>query len=169
MPHDAAGRNAREEPVLAPILGCECIPIGASRPSGDAVLVMACLTGNVLPVFVVGHRPFDREHAAVVFGDDQIKTLAWRGGGIGHLALTRGSCHKLSMEAEYRIVPCRHKYWIEARARDGSYRRWEVFDSEDEAVQRLRTLRHEAELAQRRATELPPKAVLPAGFFRVRE
>jgi hypothetical protein len=72
-------------------------------------------------------------------------------------------------EAEYRIVPCRHKYWIEARARDGSYRRWEVFDSEDEAVRRLRVLQHEAELAQRRATALPPKVILPAGFFRVRD
>jgi hypothetical protein len=72
------------------------------------------------------------------------------------------------MEAEYRIVPCRHKYWIEARTSDGSYRRWERLDSEDEAVQRLRVLRHQAELAARRATTLPPKVVLPAGFFRVR-
>ena len=73
------------------------------------------------------------------------------------------------MEAEYRIVPCRHKYSIEARASDGSYRRWEVFDSEDEAVQRLHVLRHEAELVQRRETTVPPKVILPAGFFRVRD
>ena len=73
------------------------------------------------------------------------------------------------MEAEYRIVPCRHKYWIEARAPDGSYRRWERFDSEDEAVQRLRVLQHQAELAARRATAVPPKVVLPARFFRVRD
>jgi hypothetical protein len=46
---------------------------------------------------------------------------------------------------------------------------WEVFDSEDEAVRRLRVLQHEAELAQRRATALPPKVILPAGFFRVRD
>ena len=72
------------------------------------------------------------------------------------------------MEAEYRIVPCRHKYWIEARARDGSYRRLERHDSEDEAVQRLRVLQHEAELAARRATTVPPKVVVPASFFRVR-
>jgi hypothetical protein len=72
-------------------------------------------------------------------------------------------------DAEDRIVPCRHKYWIEARARDGSYRRWEVFDSEDEAVQRLRALRGAVELAARRATEPPPKAVLPPGFLRVRD
>jgi hypothetical protein len=30
-------------------------------------------------------------------------------------------------------------------------------------------LQHEAELAQRRATALPPKVILPAGFFRVRD
>jgi hypothetical protein len=53
-------------------------------------------------------------------------------------------CHKPTMEAEYRIVPCWHKYWIEARARDGSYRRWEVLDSEDAAVECLRVLRHQA-------------------------
>ena len=73
------------------------------------------------------------------------------------------------MDAEYRIVPCRHKYWIEVRARDGSYRRGERFDSEDEAVQRLRVLQHQAELAERRATAVPPKVILPAGFFRVRD
>jgi len=72
------------------------------------------------------------------------------------------------MDADYRIVPCRHKYWIEARASDGSYRRTERLDSEDEAVQRLRVLRHEAELAERKAAAVPPKVVLPAGFFRVK-
>jgi hypothetical protein len=72
------------------------------------------------------------------------------------------------MEAEYRIVPCRHKYWIEARAPDGSYQRWERFESEDEAIERLHVLRHQAELAARRAAALPPMVVLPAGFFRVR-
>ena len=73
------------------------------------------------------------------------------------------------MDAEFRIVPCRHKYWIEARARDGSYRRNEQFDSEDEAVQRLRVLQHQAELAERRASAVPPKVILPAGFFGVRD
>jgi hypothetical protein len=79
------------------------------------------------------------------------------------------ACHKPTMEAEYRIVPCRHKYWIEARAPDGSYRRSERFDSEDEAVRRLHVLRHQAELAERRATAVSPKVILPAGFFRVRD
>jgi hypothetical protein len=73
------------------------------------------------------------------------------------------------MEAEYRIVPYRHKYWIEARAPDGAYRRWELYDSEDQAVQRLRVLQHRAELAEREATAVPPKVVLPAGIFRVRD
>jgi hypothetical protein len=72
------------------------------------------------------------------------------------------------MEAEYRIVPCWHKYWIEARARDGSYRRWEVLDSEDAAVECLRVLRHQAELAARRATAAPPMVILPAHFFPLR-
>jgi hypothetical protein len=55
------------------------------------------------------------------------------------------------------------------RARDRSYRRSERFDSEDEAVQRLRVLRHQAEHAEREATAVPPKVILPAGFFRVRD
>ena len=59
--------------------------------------------------------------------------------------------------------------WIEARARDGSSRRNEQFNSEDEAVQRLRVLQHQAELVERRASAVPPKVILPAGFFRVRD
>ena len=78
-------------------------------------------------------------------------------------------CHKPTLQAAYRIAPCRHKYWIEVRARDGSYRRSERFDSEDEALQRLRVLRHQAEHAEREATAVPPKVILPAGFFRVRD
>ena len=73
------------------------------------------------------------------------------------------------MDSEYRIVPSRHKYWIEARAPDGTYRRSERFDSEDEALQRLRVLRHQAEHAEREATAVPPKVILSAGFFRVRD
>jgi hypothetical protein len=78
------------------------------------------------------------------------------------------ACHKPTMDSEYRIVPCRHKYWIEARAPAGSYRRSARFDSEDEAVHRLHVLRHQAELAERRATAVPPKAMLTAGFLRKR-
>jgi hypothetical protein len=101
---------------------------------------------------------------------DPIKSLAWRGEDGAIFSPRRAApCHIPTMGAEYRIVPCRHKYWIEARAPDGSYRRWELYDSEDEAVERLRVLRHQAELAERRATEPPPKVVLPASFFRVRD
>ena len=46
---------------------------------------------------------------------------------------------------------------------EGLARRGERSDSEDDAVQRLRALRHEAELAERRATAVPPKVSLPAG------
>ena len=95
--------------------------------------------------------------------DDQIKSLAWRTDGCVAISPRHAvPCHKPTMEAEYRIVPCRHKYWIEARAHDGSYRRRELYNSEDEAIQRLRVLRQEAELAERRATAVPPKVIVPA-------
>jgi hypothetical protein len=55
-------------------------------------MVIASFAGSFLPELVVGHRPFDGEHAAVMVGDDQIKGLVRRGGVLRcHLASTRGS------------------------------------------------------------------------------
>ena len=57
---------------------------GASRPAGDAMLVVAGVLGGGLPRAIVSHRAFDGEHAAVVVGDDQvegrgrIRNWAWR-------------------------------------------------------------------------------------------
>lgn len=72
---------------------------------------------------------------------------------VGHLPFDGG--HAVVVIREYRV--------------EGLARRGERSDSEDDAVQRLRALRHEAELAERRATAVPPKVSLPAGFFRVRD
>jgi hypothetical protein len=44
--------------------------------AGDAALMIAGFASGVLPVLVVGHRAFDREHAAVGIGDNQIEGWA---------------------------------------------------------------------------------------------
>jgi hypothetical protein len=49
LSHDAAERSAGEL-VLASIRGRQRVAIGAGRPAGDAVLVIAGLAGSVLPV-----------------------------------------------------------------------------------------------------------------------
>ena len=68
------------------------VAIGAGRAAGDAVLAIAGLAGSILPVLVVGHRPFEGEHAAVVVGDNQINGFVRRGGVLRcHLASARGS------------------------------------------------------------------------------
>jgi hypothetical protein len=72
LPHDAAGRNAGEL-ALAAIRGRQRAAIGSGRAAGDAALMIAGFTSGVLPVPVVGHRAFDREHAAVVISYDQIE------------------------------------------------------------------------------------------------
>jgi hypothetical protein len=65
------------------------------------------------------------------------------------------------MEAEHRIVPRKRGYWIETVARDGSHRLIERYETEDQALQRLRALQHQVELAARRTTAQSPKAILP--------
>jgi hypothetical protein len=62
--------------VLAPIVGCQRVAIGTDRSADDPSLVVAGLLGGRLPGLVVRHRTFDREHAAVVVGDNQEKWLA---------------------------------------------------------------------------------------------
>jgi hypothetical protein len=56
--------------MRAPILGGQIVAIGAGRAAHDAALLVAGKGGGFLPGPVVGHRTFDREHAAVVIGDD---------------------------------------------------------------------------------------------------
>ena len=78
-PHDASRRNAGQL-VRAAILGRERVAIQSRRAARDApLLLIPGITGGGVPWPVVGHRPFDREHAAIVVGDYQIEWL----GGIG--------------------------------------------------------------------------------------
>ena len=72
-------RNAGQL-VRAAILGRERVAIQSRRAARDApLLLIPGITGGGVPWPVVGHRPFDREHAAIVVGDYQIEWL----GGIG--------------------------------------------------------------------------------------
>jgi hypothetical protein len=48
------------------VLSSERVPIRASRPAGDAPLMIAGVTCGGFPGVIVGHRAFDGEHAAIV-------------------------------------------------------------------------------------------------------
>jgi len=68
--------------VLATILGCQLIGMRARRAAHDVMFVAAGIGGGVLPGPVVGHRPFDGEHAPVEVSDDEVEWLD--GLGCGH-------------------------------------------------------------------------------------
>jgi hypothetical protein len=48
------------------------------------MLMVAGLAGGVVPRSVIGHRPFDGEHAPVMVGDDEIEgAVGWDGSALG--------------------------------------------------------------------------------------
>jgi len=57
--------------VRAAILGCQRVTVWPSSAAGDASLPVAGGARRRLPGAIVRHRPFDREHTAVVVGNDQ--------------------------------------------------------------------------------------------------
>jgi len=61
--------------VLASIIGCQRVAIGAGRAAGDAVLVVAGILSGGVPWPVIDHRTFDSEHTTVMVGDDQVEWL----------------------------------------------------------------------------------------------
>ena len=82
---NAARRNAGHLVRLAE-LRRECVPIRAARAASDAMLMVAGFAGGVVPRSVIGHRPFDGEHAPVVVGDDEVE---W-GGRLGWFIIGHG-------------------------------------------------------------------------------
>jgi hypothetical protein len=62
--------------MLTPKLGDQLVTIWARWAARDAALTVTCVPGGGLPWPVVGHRPFDSEHTAVVIDDDQVE---WAG------------------------------------------------------------------------------------------
>ncbi|MBV8096509.1 MAG: hypothetical protein JO110_25360 [Acetobacteraceae bacterium] len=64
-PHDASRRDAGDS-VPATILGRRRETVRPARAAGDPSVVIAGGPCRRLPGAIVGHRPFEREHAAVV-------------------------------------------------------------------------------------------------------
>jgi hypothetical protein len=102
-PHDAAGRHASYYLVRAAILGRQRVAIGTARATGDMALVVAGLAGGCLPAPVVGHRTFDREHAAVVVGDNQVERRGWSR-GMAHFTIDKICYRRPSSEATQAIL-----------------------------------------------------------------
>ena len=66
-------------------------------------------------------------------------------------------CNSPGMVISYTVVPRSRGYWIEVTDRLGSRRPIERFDTEEDAMQRLRDLQGEVPTAERKRTILRPR------------
>ena len=105
-PHDASRRNAGEL-LYAAILGRQHVAIRSGRAARDATLMLVPgIMGGGVPWPVVGHRALDREHAAIIIGDDQVEWL--RGIGLGHEVIIESessAAHTTTLVARWTYVP----------------------------------------------------------------
>ena len=80
---DDATRRDAGELVRPGVVVRQRFTICPGRPAGDVPLPSAGGLSCGLPSPIVCHRPFDREHAAVVVSDDKEE---WGSGLVGHAA-----------------------------------------------------------------------------------
>lgn len=83
---DDASRRDPGQLVGLPIFGGERVAIRAGWPALDVPLAVPGAAGGRLPRLILGHRPFDREEAPIVVGDDQEERSGLA--RVGHGALT---------------------------------------------------------------------------------